>query len=243
MLHRFFIDPPGDATEVRLEGREYHHAVRVRRLRLGEAVEVIDPAGRCHTARVESIEKDAVVLTLTGSAPSRESRLELTLAQALIKPDNFELVLQKGTELGVTRFIPVISERVEVRAERVEKRHDRWLRIIEEAVKQSGRSVMPELLEPTRFSTILDREGEKVILDADAPRGSFNPDDRAVTLLIGPEGGFTEDEITLAKSRGCRSLGLGPRRMRAETAAIASVTLAQFVLGDLHSGEESDPLR
>lgn len=234
MHHRFPIHSPIDPAEPPiLRGDEFHHAVRVRRIRAGETVEIFDPSGQAFEAIVEQIGDDAATLRVTRQLPSRESSLRLTLGLALIQPDKFELVLQKATELGVTRIVPVISERVEIRLERVEKKFDRWERIIAEAVKQCGRAIAPVLDSPARFEHIVSLPAPRLILDADASQSSLELITDELTMLIGPEGGFSERELEVALDAGCRGLRLGPRRIRAETAAIAAVALAQSRWGDL----------
>lgn len=234
MHHRFSIDTVIDPLQpVLLRDREYHHAVRVLRIRAGEAVEIFDSEGRGFEAVVAEIRSDSVALAVTGEVPARESSLKLTLALALIKPEKFELVLQKATELGVTSIVPLLSERVEVGIGRIEKKMDRWERIIEEAVKQSGRAVRPSLGRPTSLEEIVAAGHPRFILDADASSSILDGRVDEATLLIGPEGGFSEEELRFAIDRGCRGLRLGPRRLRAETAAIAAVTLAQSAWGDM----------
>ena len=234
MLHRFSLDSVIDpAAPVILRGDEFHHAVRVRRVRPGELVEVFDPLGTSYEAIVETIDEDAVTLRISRPIPSRESPLRITLALALIQPDRFELVLQKATELGVSRIIPVVSERTEVRLERVEKKMDRWARIVVEAVKQCGRATAPVLDSPTRFDDVIGSPGPRFILDADADSADPDAPLDEVTMLIGPEGGFSEGEMNRAIAAGCRGLGLGPRRLRAETAAMAAMVLAQTKWGDM----------
>lgn len=234
MYHRFSVDEPIEPDrEIRLTGDEFHHAV-VRRVRPGETVEIFGPEARACLAVVIEVLDDELVLHTTGEAPLRESFLDLTLGMALIKPDRFELVLQKGTELGVSRFVPVLSDRTEVRIERIEKRTDRWNRIIEEAVKQCGRSRLPALSAPMAFEEMLGNP-PCFILDANAESTGFGPQASAATLLIGPEGGFTPNELRQAAEYGCVGIRIGPRRLRAETAALAAVTLIQSEWGDLGS--------
>lgn len=233
MHHRFFIDSGIDPAEPAiLRGEEFHHAIRVRRVRSGETVEVFDETGKTFEAVLDEIGDGHATLRITRELPSRESPLRLTLGLALIQPDRFELALQKATELGVTRIVPVISERVEVRLERVSKKSDRWERIIAEAVKQCGRASVPPLATPTPFEELIEGPGPRFLLDADAPPLSHEGTIEELTMLVGPEGGFSDREIELARAAGCRGLRLGPRRLRAETAAIAATVFAQTRWGD-----------
>jgi len=240
MRHRIFIDAIQPA--VRVEGDEFHHSVRVVRLREGEEVEVFDRAGKIARAHVTTIAKDHAVLDVGEEIASRESPLELTLAMAVIQLEKFELVLQKATELGVRAIVPLVTDRIELRAERYAGKAERWERIVFEAVKQSGRSIAPKIEPPTKFDDAIAREGPKIFFDADEPSGAAGSqpaeDDGGLrahrsTLFIGPEGGWSEREIHLARDRGAIFQRLGPRRLRAETAAITALAIITARLGDL----------
>jgi 16S rRNA (uracil1498-N3)-methyltransferase len=225
MRHRFF-----SATElaagavVTLSADERHHA-RVVRVREGEEVEVFDGRG----AGFFGVYDDGTI-RLTEATPSRESPAEVHLAMAIIQLDKFELVLQKATELGVRSIIPMITERVEVRPERWRGKQERWRKIVFEAVKQSGRTRIPELAEPTDFADVIMREGVRIIFDADTGQRPTVNSERP-TILIGPEGGWSDDELRAARAEACRFEQLGPRRLRAETAAIVAAALVTARLG------------
>ena len=219
MRNRFFID--GDLTSgavVALQDDERHHA-RVLRVREGEEVEVFNGRGDSYLAKYESSD----LIRLMQRTVNREARTAIHLAMSIIQLDKFELVLQKATELGVHSIIPMITERVEVRPERYRGKQERWRKIVFEAVKQSGRTRIPEVEEPITFDEIIKREGRKIIFDADTPP-TQRPSNSA-TILIGPEGGFTEEELEAAQTHGCAFEQLGPRRLRAETAAIVAVAI------------------
>jgi 16S rRNA (uracil1498-N3)-methyltransferase len=217
MRHRFFSERDLAAGDVvTLSHGERHHA-RVVRVRESEEVELFNGRG---VGFFGVYEADAV--RLTSPAPDREAPVAVHLAMAIIQLEKFELVLQKATELGARSIIPMITERVEVRAERYRGKHDRWRKIVFEAVKQSGRTRIPEVEEPAPFDDIIRRDGHKIVFDADAEEqatGNRQP----ATLLIGPEGGFSENELTAAREQHCAFARLGPRRLRAETAAIVAV--------------------
>jgi len=225
--NRFFV--PAVTDTITLTGDELHHA-RVLRLREGEEVEVFDGRGAIALARLE----DAATLRVVAPIAARESPLAIDLAMAIINLDKFELVLQKATELGVRSIIPLVTERVEIRAERYRGKGERWEKIVFEAVKQSGRGVIPRVEAPTEFEKALDREGVKLFFDADAAPTTCPPSPTSVTVFIGPEGGWTDNEIALALARECVIERLGPRRLRAETAAIAACVVVEARWGDLN---------
>jgi 16S rRNA (uracil1498-N3)-methyltransferase len=220
---------------VELEGDELHHAARVSRVREGELVEVIDGRGAAAGAVVSSVSKSSVALEIREPLlPSRESPVAMELAQALIQPEKFELVLQKACELGVARITPVVCERIETKPERVAGRAERWQRILLEATKQSGRARVPELGAPEPLAALLARNCPRVLFDADAPETRvISAIPERLVLLVGPEGGWSEAETELAREQGCEIRRLGPRRLRAETAAIAALVVAGSLWGDL----------
>jgi 16S rRNA (uracil1498-N3)-methyltransferase len=232
MKHRFFVPAIEELTT--LSGEELHHAARVVRVRAGEEVELFDGRGTIVTARVESLARDQVTLRVIGNvAETRESPLDLTLAMAIINLDRFELVLQKATELGVRRIVPIVSDRVEIRPERYRGKQERWEKILFEAVKQCGRALIPTLGEPLPFNECIAREGVKVIFDADVPPSPDPGPIEAATLYIGPEGGWSEEELDMARQQGAIFRRMGPRRLRAETAAIAACTIFAARYGDI----------
>ncbi|HEY4640699.1 MAG TPA: RsmE family RNA methyltransferase [Thermoanaerobaculia bacterium] len=226
MKNRFFV--PAIEETITLTGDELHHA-RVLRLRDGEEVEVFDGRGAIARARFE-----ANVLHVLDRIDSRESPLAIDLAMAIINLDKFELVLQKATELGVRSIIPLVTERVELRPERYRGKAERWEKIVFEAVKQSGRSMIARVEAPEDLETALQRNN-KILFDADADETKCPPSLESVTVFIGPEGGWSDDEVTLARAHGCAIERLGPRRLRAETAAIAACVLVEARWGDLRS--------
>jgi 16S rRNA (uracil1498-N3)-methyltransferase len=225
-----FIDHITD--NITVTGDEFHHAIRVVRARTGEPVEVFDRSGRLAAGVVESIAKDHAVIRIERELPSRETTHPLHLAMAIIQLEKFELVLQKATELGVHSIVPLVTDRVELRPERYQGKSDRWQKIVFEAVKQSGRSVVPRIEPPADLAEALEREGTKIFFDADAPADPLASVAEA-TLFIGPEGGWSDEELALARDAHCTFQRLGPRRLRAETAAIAALAIITLRAGDL----------
>ncbi|HEY0142966.1 MAG TPA: RsmE family RNA methyltransferase [Thermoanaerobaculia bacterium] len=230
MRHRIYVDTITEHVTVKDD--EFHHAIRVVRARTGEPVELFDRSGKLAAGVVESIERDQAVIRVERELPSRETAHPLHLAMAIIQLEKFELVLQKATELGVHSFLPLVTERVELRPERYSGKMDRWQKIVFEAVKQSGRSVIPRIEAPLDFEDALKREGKKIFFDADAPADALGTVEDA-TLFIGPEGGWTDEELALARDAHCLFQRLGARRLRAETAAIAAVAIITARTGDL----------
>jgi len=219
MRHRFFVPHVlASGATVALEGDELHHA-RVVRLRDGEEIEVFDGRGGAWTAVARELPSVELVQPV---AVDREPRVALHLAMAIINLEKFELVLQKATELGVRSIIPLVTARIEVRAERYRGKGERWQKIVFEAVKQSGRALVPVIEEPASFDDVVRRGGTKILFDADAPPSELRPFD-AATLFVGAEGGWSEDELRIANEHGCAFARLGPRRLRAETAGIVAV--------------------
>ncbi len=230
MRHRIFVD--SIAPEVTVTGEEFHHSVRVVRVRAGEEVELFDRAGNAARGIVQSLGRDSAVIATTESLASRESSLAVHLAMSIIQLEKFELVLQKATELGVRKIIPMVTERVELRRERFANKRERWERIVFEAVKQCGRAVIPRIEETQEFAEVIARSGAKILFDADAEPSPIERLGEA-TLLVGPEGGWTDEELRDARAAGCLFQRLGPRRLRAETAAIAATVLIGSRFGDL----------
>src|ERR1700730_16056844 len=228
MKNRFHVpDALKSGTTIALDAEERHHA-RVLRVREGEEVEVFDATGKNYLARFES----AGSIAILRETENREPRTENHLAISIIQLEKFEFVLQKGTELGVRSFIPLITDRMEVRIERLRGKEDRWRKIVLEAVKQSGRSQIPAIEPLTKFDDAIAREGSRIIFDADAPSATQQPSN-PVTLFIGPEGGFTERELQLGRASGAAVERIGPRRLRAETAAIVAVAIVSARSGDI----------
>jgi 16S rRNA (uracil1498-N3)-methyltransferase len=234
MKHRFFVPDINLDDVTTLTGEELHHAARVVRVREGEEVELFDGRGAIVTARVEALTREKAMLRVIGPvAETRESPLALHLAMAIINLDKFELVMQKATELGVRSIVPVVSERVEIRAERYRGKQERWEKIIFEAVKQCGRARVPLLEEPREFEEAIARDGVKFFLDADVEPQEAPEHVAEATLFIGPEGGWSDGELALARANGAIFRRMGPRRLRAETAAIAACTIFAARYGDI----------
>jgi 16S rRNA (uracil1498-N3)-methyltransferase len=257
MTRRRFYAPPSafsvDEKSLTLSAEETRHARDVLRLQSGDEVFVFDGVGREFQCSVERIARTAAELSVIAEVePARpESPLNLTLAIALLKGEKFDLVIQKTTELGVKRIVPLETERGDVRlrdGDSAQKRLTRWRRIALEAAKQTGRAYVPEIEAPLAFNLMLSSAGEnkristKVTCLMFSERGgkslseatnSFGLQRKEIVALVGPEGGWTDDEIELARESAWEIVTLGGRMLRAETAGIAVVALLQHRFGDL----------
>jgi 16S rRNA (uracil1498-N3)-methyltransferase len=254
MTRRRFYAPPAAFAAggggVLLSEEESRHLRDVLRLRAGDEAHVFDGEGRefaCVVAEPGG-RKGAARLEVRGraEAPSPESPLELTLAVALLKGEKFDLVVQKATELGVAAVSPVLTKRADVRPrdERdAARRLERWRRLALEAAKQSGRARVPVVAGPLDFGALVGAAaGDDATRVLFAERGGSGLDAlaagagrarRRVTALVGPEGGWDDEELELARARGWLVVTLGGRTLRAETAAIAVCALLQHLHGDL----------
>lgn len=183
---------------------------------------------------MSALGRDELRIAVEREVASRERRIHVTLAMAVIQLEKFELVLQKATELGVAGIIPLVTDQVEVWPERYRGKRDRWEKIVFEAVKQSGRAVAPAIGEPTAFDEAVRGDGVRIVFDSDAEPSEIEPSPPdAMTLFIGPEGGWSERELVLAGSSGCVFRRLGRRRLRAETAAIVALATMAVRSGEL----------
>ncbi len=232
MKHRIFTSEIAGPS-VEISGDEFHHAVRVVRVREGEEIEIFDGRGHAARGRVGGIGRDSLRVDVEAEIASRESPVRVHLAAAIIQLDKFELVLQKAIELGAASVIPLITDRIEVRAERYRGKRERWEKIVFEAVKQSGRALVPRVNDPTPFDDAAKESGVRFVFDADEEPGAAPGRLEEVTVLVGPEGGWSEREIAVARQCGCIFQRLGPRRLRAETAAIASLSIVASRYGDI----------
>jgi 16S rRNA (uracil1498-N3)-methyltransferase len=238
-VHRFYVPGPLTTGLVDLPGPAAHQVLTVLRLRPGAPLVLFDGRGGEWSATLATAGREgATARLLEHHTPAREAALRVTLGQALLKADRFEWVLQKGTELGVVAFQPLLTRRTVpgassgARGAGSEGKLERWRRIVTEAAEQSGRCVVPRVAPPAPLEatlaepapTVLLWEGERERPFATALRqaaGEGGP----VRLLVGPEGGFEAQEAAAAVTAGAFSATLGPRILRSETAALAAVAL------------------
>jgi 16S rRNA (uracil1498-N3)-methyltransferase len=234
-----------------LSGDEHRHVARVLRARPGDTLTLFDGAGTEVDAEILRVDAREVELALSARRVTKPAAVvAITLLVAVPRGERMDLLVQKTTELGVGRIVPVVTGRSVARPEAGSARQPRWEKIAREAARQCGRADVPHVDEPTALATALAApelpprrfalwEGEE---SRSLPRalaaGGFAPAAPgagipSVALLVGPEGGFAEDEIARASAAGFVPVGLGPRILRVETAAIVAVALVQAALGGL----------
>jgi 16S rRNA (uracil1498-N3)-methyltransferase len=230
-MFRIRLDVPTPAPErIRVEGRALHH-LRVARVGTDEALEVFDGRGRVWAARLETEDENGAVLRL-GEERRGDAGRTVVLLQALPKGDKLEWLLQKSTELGVSEVWPVLTARSVARPkpESLGSRHARWQRIVEEAARQSGRADVPGVgaLRPLEDAVrALPPELRLLVLDEEeqAARLGDAAGDAPVALVVGPEGGLAREEVKALRSRGARTVSLGPLVLRTETAGLAALAV------------------
>lgn len=229
---------PSEQKKFTISGKDVHYLINVLRIRQSDELYILDGKGNLYRAEIISINKKKIAVKINNiEKVNTESPLQLILVQSILKGEKTDFVIQKATELGVKEIYPVISSRTIVR--KTEK-HKRWLRIAEEAVKQCGRTEIPVIHEPIPFEEFLKKQDERFkgfIFYEGSKKGlkEILPDEKTskIYCIMGPEGGFSQDEINMAVSRGFIIAGLGPRILRAETATITALSLLQFIHGDL----------
>ena len=242
--HRFYIaESPDTSRSVEITGERAHYLQRVLRLRVGASLTVFSDGSPDFAATITSIKKNAVVLELNDSqANDTESGLDLRLIQGLSRGERMDIIVQKATELGARRVSPVHTEFSVVRldAERAPRRLAHWQKIARGACEQCGRNSLPTIDLPAPLAECIGAPAGdrlRLVLLPGANRTLDQLPDTAsqVDLLVGPEGGFSSQEASDAVDAGFIAVTLGPRILRAETAALAAITLVQSKWGDLQA--------
>ena len=244
-MPRVLISPHAvRGSEITLtDPHDVHHLVDVLRVGVGDRLECFDGQGRNYAGRIIRSARQAVTLAIDERTEEPTPRLAITLAQALIRPEPFEWVIEKATELGVTQILPTMTSRSRVRWPRdhAPARMKRWRRIAESAAAQCGRCLLPSIAEPRPFEDVLKTVGSRyallpTLVEPGTPLGDHRgrlEQVREVMVLIGPEGDFTAEEVALAKRHGAHPVTLGRATLRSETAAIATLALLQHLAGVL----------
>lgn len=239
---RFYVPQPfAVGQEFTLPDTTFRHAIQVLRLGVGEPLILFNGEGGEYLAQMSNISKrSASVLIDSFAAIDTESPIHLTLVQAVIKPDKMDFALQKAVELGVNTIQPLITHRsvIRISKEQVDKKLQHWEGIVVAACEQSGRTRMPAVQAPLTLERWLETScaGTRLILaPGDFPRINALPADlpTPIALLIGPEGGFTDEEVEACIQAGAIPVSLGSRILRTETASLAALALLQHRFGDL----------
>lgn len=227
--------------EVRLPDQAGEHVARVLRLERGAPLILINGDGHEYDATLAALAKHAVTAQIHGVREvNRESPLRITLAQGIARGEKMDWILQKATELGVARIVPLVTERTEVKLdeERTGRRMAHWTSVIAGACEQSGRTRLPVLEAPLRMDRWLGALTDDAALRlALLPEGNvtvrhFPQMDNGALLTVGPEGGFSDNDIALLKQANFHGLRLGPRILRTETAGLAALAALQAHFGD-----------
>lgn len=249
-MHRFFVNKKNileNQEKIIIDDLEdIKHIYRVLRLGQGENLEVCDGENHDFIGEILSIEKSKITLNIIEKRMgNRESNVEITLFQGIPKSTKMETVIQKCTELGIFKIVPMITERtvVQLKDKKAEdKKIERWQKIADSAAKQSKRGIIPKIDEPITFQEML-----KILSQYDLSIIPYEKEDslgmkgllkdshnfKKVAIMIGPEGGFEEGEILKAKDYGAISVTLGPRILRTETAGFVALSILMYEIGDL----------
>lgn len=233
-----------------LEDPLSRHLAGSLRCKVGERFFVVDEHRVGYLVEVQEIARGRILAKVLRENPRpADGTLNITLAQAVVKGKKWDWLLQKAAELGVSRIIPITTERTVVhpKSDRIEAQQGRWREILRAAAQQSGRWDIPEVDLPCRLEALLRQGGafDLTLLPWEKESRTIlksvlkaHEDARKILILIGPEGGFSEQEVSLARKRGAVCVSLGPRTLRAETAGVVALALLQYELGDL--GESGD---
>ena len=239
-MSRFFVPKEAiDGKTIRLDGPEAHHVLDVMRLRTGDGVTTFDGSGREYEGIIKEARPKSLMIEITSTREvPAEGKVLVTLAQAIPKKDKMDYIVEKATELGVHKIAPIETARtiVRLKGDRAKERAERWRRIAREAAKQCGRTTVPEIEDIRDYGSFLGAvKGYGLILMACLVTGTEDMGEvlkgqRAgnMLLFIGPEGDFTPDETTAARSKGARMVSLGPRVLKSDTAGLAALTMINY---------------
>ncbi|MBW3113056.1 16S rRNA (uracil(1498)-N(3))-methyltransferase [Bacillus sp. MCCB 382] len=244
-MQRYFINSLYRENDpIIITGDDYHHMVRVMRMKEEDEVFVVFKDQASAITRIETISSDAVELSIVQwETSTKELPIKVTIASGLPKGDKLELIFQKGTELGATRFIPFNADRSIVKWDdkKAKKKTERWEKIVKEAAEQSHRLLVPEVSAPVSLKQLIQEpfEYKLVAYEEDARAGekgnlskvltSIEPG-QSILVVFGPEGGLSEKEIELLRSEGFLTCGLGPRILRTETAPLYVLSAISYQL-------------
>lgn len=232
---RFYF-PNISKSCLELSGDAHTHAAYALRIRVGDYITVFDGKGRDFACKVKEIKKDKTILELLNTAENTgESKINVTLYLSVIKQDRFEMAVQKATELGVAKIVPVYSMFTQ---RNVTLNYDRLNKIAVSACEQCGRSIIPIIEQPIDFNELISRTKDTYMIFPweremhGSLRNAFDKSKKDISVFVGPEGGITEEEKVKLTDAGAKSVTLGKRILRAETAAIATLSVVFYEMGE-----------
>ena len=244
-MPKFFVEPSKVSDDVvTIDTSDVLHITKVLRLNIGDVVTVSDSASTDYECEITEISKGAIILkVLSQKSIDTESNIKITVFQALPKASKMEYIIQKNTELGVVKFVPVALSRCVVKLDNKEasKKVARWQKISDEAAKQSGRGMLPEVYDVVNLKTAIDemKKADLFFVPYESEdNNSLKPllkgkSPKTISYLIGPEGGFSPEEISYIKESGVPVITLGKRILRTETASIAVTSMLMYEIGDM----------
>ncbi len=227
-------------NQVNISGSDYKHIAKVLRLKQGNEITLFDETGTEYLGEITRINSRKIMISISGTkSVETESKLSITLLQGIPKGDKMDIIIEKATELGVKEIVPVVTERSQIRHT---QKIQRWQRIASESLKQCRRFIAPKIHGVVNFEQALKNNinGQlRIILhkkNQDKLKNKIKNTSQHtdnITVLVGPEGGFSNEEVATAEESGFIQIGLGPRILRTETAAIAIISILQFEYGDI----------
>lgn len=243
-MQRYFISLDQKSTDsIKIIGEDVHHIKNVLRATIGDTLIACDGQGIDYYIKIKSIHRNEIECGILERHLSiAEPITKVTIAQSLPKKEKFEWILQKGTEIGAVRFLPFISERTVVKVDKKKMDHKvtRWKRIVKEAAEQAHRGKVPQVDAPRSWLELLDEIQRTDVAYIAYEKGGealgtqlASTSSRDILLVIGPEGGFTENEIAEAQERGAVAISLGSRILRTETAPLVALSCILFQKNDL----------
>ncbi|SDC73830.1 MULTISPECIES: 16S rRNA (uracil(1498)-N(3))-methyltransferase [unclassified Candidatus Frackibacter] len=246
-MHHFFVEPKNIVDEqIRITGSDVRHITKALRLQPDDKISVADGQGQKYIIKIVETSEEVVIGEIQDEFVAQvEPEVKVTLLQGLPKSKKMDLIVQKCTELGIDQVIPMETKRsvVKLKPSKAKRRQKRWQKIAEEAAKQSGRATIPKVGELKDFIDL-----EEIITDYDLVLIPWEDEDsdglknnlqnldlnpEKILLVIGPEGGFASEEVDKAKELGAKSVTLGPRILRTETAGLAALSMILYEAGDL----------
>jgi 16S rRNA (uracil1498-N3)-methyltransferase len=246
MIHLFLLSEKLSSPDIIISGKDARYLSHVLRVKPGDQLAILDGLGTRHVCAITAITSRQVTARKVREEPcSAESPLSVTLVQGIPKGSKMDFIIQKSTELGIKRIIPLITDRTIVKDT---GKVTRWMKIARSAAQQSGREQIPEVLPPAEFHEFIREKHGKIpthsrergiILWESETESTFRKalkrfrQARAITLMVGPEGGFSQEEVHAALENGFIAASLGPRILRTETAPLSALSIIQYELGDM----------